>query len=819
MMRFIDLLYGEVHLPEWVSPFIRLPEFVRLRGVRLSNIDSVFFKDFAGPTRWEHGIAVAALADRCGQKRRLTERERIHLILAGLLHDVGTPPFAHTGEAVLANFDHEIEGHRLLTARIGQDVVPDMPIHQSQLPQFQRACDRLSRQLRLKIDPEEVARYITGEGALGFLVNGPIDLDNADNITRASLFLGLKVRPEVPLGVTDWLACQDHIPTGLEAIENDAVKEWITYRNRLYSAFFDANDDELGRTAFLQHMMRRALDAGLERSRMIWATDEELLSAIARLEDTASDDFRPALTELAQRYRLLETPECIARVAIEDTVTLRVLRHPDAVAWVTACLRSERFEPMVVVMSRRFSANRPQTLFPEAAGTLYIFHLGSERKTRELERRLHAVLDGRLKSTLSRASASSLLSDAIQIWVTERPWSRPDHARARNVKAALNSPGDWGFRLSRNDSFHAYPSTFVHALPANLMVALGIRDDLVVDPFGGTAQTAIEAVKYGNACVTADVNTIACLVAKARLTYLGTDTRSRIRQFDEQSIRAARAVEPPICELLEEWFHERTTSELAKILGFIEKVHDADLQVFLNACLSAILPSCTARRGEQHGYFADNCPLPREMDAPPYQPAIQFFLEKKRQALERAERLYGFIERQDRCPEVELARAQVRQIDITGATPESYGLKDGQSGAIITSPPYLCMADYTLGQRLSYEWLAPSLLATDYERELGSRRLRLRKKSSLVTAMYFEALDSFASLAGRLVRKGGYVSVVLGHPHAKAYRDVSSTGRLDEALRAHGFELLWSTERPIHWHRNHGYARLKKERVSVHVKA
>ena len=213
----------------------------------------------------------------------------------------------------------------------------------------------------------------------------------------------------------------------------------------------------------------------------------------------------------------------------------------------------------------------------------------------------------------------------------------------------------------------------------------------------GTAQTAIEAVKYGNACVTADVNTIACLVAKARLTYLGTGTRSRIRQFDEQSIRAAHAVEPPTCELLEEWFHERTTSELAKILGFIEKVHDADLQVFLNACLSAILPSCTARRGEQHGYFADNCPLPREMDAPPYQPAIQFFLEKKRQALERAERLYGFIERQDRSPEVELARAQVRQIDITGATPESYGLKDGQSGAIITSPPYLCMADYTLG--------------------------------------------------------------------------------------------------------------------------
>ena len=33
------------------------------------------------------------------------------------------------------------------------------------------------------------------------------------------------------------------------------------------------------------------------------------------------------------------------------------------------------------------------------------------------------------------------------------------------------------------------------------------------------------------------------------------------------------------------------------------------------------------------------------------------------------ERLYGFIERQGRSPEVELARAQMRQVDITGATP------------------------------------------------------------------------------------------------------------------------------------------------------
>ena len=65
MIEFSDILYGKISLPDWIVPFLRVPEFVRLRGVRLSNVDSFQFKDFNGPTRWDHCIAVAALAVRC----------------------------------------------------------------------------------------------------------------------------------------------------------------------------------------------------------------------------------------------------------------------------------------------------------------------------------------------------------------------------------------------------------------------------------------------------------------------------------------------------------------------------------------------------------------------------------------------------------------------------------------------------------------------------------------------------------------------------------------------------------------------------------
>lgn len=118
----------------------------------------------------------------------------------------------------------------------------------------------------------------------------------------------------------------------------------------------------------------------------------------------------------------------------------------------------------------------------------------------------------------------------------------------------------------------------------------------------------------------------------------------------------------------------------------------------------------------------------------------------------------------------------------------------------------------------SYEWLAPTLLDADFVAEIGARRLRLKKQPEAVIAAYNKALNAFAALAARVVRRGGYVAVVLGQPGAKAYRDANAAAHLDMALRAGGFEEVWQKERVIHWHRNHGYARLKKERVSVHVR-
>jgi len=56
---------------------------------------------------------------------------------------------------------------------------------------------------------------------------------------------------------------------------------------------------------------------------------------------------------------------------------------------------------------------------------------------------------------------------------------------------------------------------------------------------------------------------------------------------------------------------------------FIDRVQDGPVREFLLASFSAIIPNTTARRGKQHGFFADNTPLPADLEKPPYQNAVQ----------------------------------------------------------------------------------------------------------------------------------------------------------------------------------------------------
>lgn len=815
MLEFSDILYGRIALPDWLGPFLRLPEFIRLRGVRLSNVDSFEFKDFSGPNRWDHGVAVAALAHRCALKAGLDAIDSTHLILASLLHDVATPPFAHTAEYVVEDFDHEIETQKILMGSTSEYSSPDLPIYQSELPAFQNACISLGKKLRIRVDPDEVARMIVGEGDLGYLVSGTIDLDNADNVTRSCLYLGIEVDRNVPLQIADWLATLRSAPTELDTRPEECVRRWLEYRSELYRLFFEASDQEAGRQAFLQHLIRRSLTTKVPREKILWNTDDGLLRLMSDLSDRTGTFSWPTLSQSVQRYRLMEETRKVAEIPIMEKDLLRALRAPRAATWIERTLSTPDLEPFVMVSARRFGGTSGSQLLPPPIGALTVFKLGGVPKYFHLPEWMRAEIHPPVEGRRLLLAIHQIIERQIIRWARERPWKAATESFTRDVVTNLNSVGDWGFRLSRNEGLHAYPGTYVHAIPSALINALGLKDSLVVDPFGGTGQTAVEVIKSGGRAISTDSSTVATLIARAKLTYLSSLNRTYATGLEADTISKATPSTAPPKELVGDWHHPKTLEELCTVKGFIDTHSDASLRQMLLSAFSAILPSTTARKGKEHGFFADNTPLGSTFREPPYQAVYEPFLQRLRKNIVIVEKLYGALEANGRDPEEELFRAKVFRADARAASPTSYAIDPESVDAIITSPPYLCMADYSLGQRLSYYWIEPKQLQEDYGTEIGPRRQRFRPEEAF--SKYLADMRLVIRGMASLLRSDGYFAMVLGSPVAQAFTSMGDVHQaIDQIFADEGFCPVWSHWRSIHWHRNHGYERLRQERISIH---
>lgn len=819
-MRIRDILYGEIEIPDLLMPFLTMPEFVRLRGVRLSNVDSIQFKDFNGPTRWDHAIGVLHLAQICAESKGLDARQTLHLCLASLLHDIATPPFAHTAEYVLSDFDHENETGRLLAGEVSQDVAPDASIYLSEASQFRKECRSLSRRARVQIDPEEVARTVVGEGDLGYLVAGTLDLDNADNVTRASMYMGFEVDRSLPERLARWLGRQDVAPIDLAGSGLSDVLSWLHYRRTMYEAFYNASTEERGREAYLQHLFRRAIRAGVPRYQLVWNTDDGLLSLLSHFP-SKQGEYHISLSELTRRYRLLENPRYVFGLKVQDEDNFRVLRLAAAASWIEDRLSTKYMEPIVSVAARRFTDTHNLTLIPPEAGQLQLFVLGADVT--------YDVLPGWLQDKIGRsysgqhlvARMKEVLASEIEQWVKTKPWFQADGHRTARIKQQLDAMGDWSFRQSRNESLHSYPATFVHTIPASMIHALGVAGYDILDCFGGTGQTAIEAVKMGGRGISADSNYFATLIAKARTTYLSPETRESMRVLDPREIWDSHPSSRPEISDLERWHHPQTIGELQAIKGYIEAIKDESIRLHMQVAFSAILTGTTARKGLQHGFFADNTPLGRNEKSPPYVDAVSAFLARLKQNMKVVEGLYASLEGQGRTAEEELLRANVVQVDARCGVPADYGVEPASIAAIITSPPYLCMTDYTLGNRLSYYWLAPERRSVDFATEISPRRRRPMHSVDVarvdnIVSTYISDIAKFGQSSASLLRPGGYLAIVLGTPVATAFVGRQVHDDVDRVLAECGFSQVWNTWRSISWSRNHGYARLKRERLSVH---
>lgn len=175
---FRDPIHGYVRVDESVVwKAIQTKEFQRLRRIKQLGSTSLVYHT-GEHSRFAHSLGVYEIIRRMinevkDLRDRLTDYEKVTVMLAGLLHDIGHAPFSHSFETIMKR------KHEEYTVQII-----------SQDSQIKSVLDSYSDHLA-----SDVASIINGtysNGILCQLVSSQLDADRMDYLLRDSYFTGTK---------------------------------------------------------------------------------------------------------------------------------------------------------------------------------------------------------------------------------------------------------------------------------------------------------------------------------------------------------------------------------------------------------------------------------------------------------------------------------------------------------------------------------------------------------------------------------------------------------------------------------------------------
>lgn len=269
-----DPLFGPIDIPAWLDSVLLTPEVQRLREVRLINTTTPHLAALSDTRRYTHTVGVLALALRVAPRLtgRFSREEIDGLLIAAVLHDVGTPPFAHLFEYLLkadSGWTHE----GMLKNIVAGSYRPEGRYHQLYFG------NELALHKVLKSRPAETEialGYVEGRGPLASLIAGSLDLDNIDNVYRMCSLLGFRPDLGDALRLVDGIGVGSEGPQ-IEATALDSVESWRRWRRKAYEILaFD--ESSLQGQAMLTDALSFSMENGLLSEEQWSMTDEQLLT-------------------------------------------------------------------------------------------------------------------------------------------------------------------------------------------------------------------------------------------------------------------------------------------------------------------------------------------------------------------------------------------------------------------------------------------------------------------------------------------------------------------------------------------------------------
>jgi len=259
-----DSVHDHIEISGVAQELLDTPPVQRLRRInQLGTVGLVY--PSANHTRFEHSLGVHHLADRALGHLNIEGRQAERVRAAALLHDIGHGPYSHNLEAVVYRHTgkYHDDVHELVDAGPVARVLTDHGL-----------------------DPDRIADLIAGEGELGQLVSGELDVDRMDYLVRDAHHTG------VPYGTID----HERLIRELRFVEGQLVldegnvqsaESLLLARALMNPTVYQHHVARIAK-AMLRQAAARAIDAGVTDARELRRMDDYTLHTTLRdCEETA----------------------------------------------------------------------------------------------------------------------------------------------------------------------------------------------------------------------------------------------------------------------------------------------------------------------------------------------------------------------------------------------------------------------------------------------------------------------------------------------------------------------------------------------------
>lgn len=277
-MYISSSLYRFIELNKMQRELLETPEVQRLRYLKqLAVVDKVY--PDATHTRFPHALGVSHLAGEFADFLRLPNEDKFLVQAAGLLHDVGHPPFCHVTNRYLKRMlgDRGINEHEDLSQQIVEGrFVLNLP-GAGQIPGILQ---------RYSLDPEDVGRLVsntyTKKPYLQAIISGGVDADKMDYLKRDSENSGVisgNIDQQRILQLA--LVNNSHLEFDPKAIS--PVREMLQARATMYNEVYNHRTSHIV-SRMLQKALLMSFDIG-ENHDFYNLGDEELMMRLMNSED------------------------------------------------------------------------------------------------------------------------------------------------------------------------------------------------------------------------------------------------------------------------------------------------------------------------------------------------------------------------------------------------------------------------------------------------------------------------------------------------------------------------------------------------------